>query len=235
MADARDAMDRDTLTTLLARGLSVEKIARRFGRHPSTVSYWMAKYGLEAPNREKHAAKGGIERAALEGLVARGFSIAEIATEVALSKATVRHWLRRYDLRTRPTVRIETVRSARDRGRAHVILTCKRHGEGDFVIEGSGYYRCCRCRQEQVSNKRRRIKALLVQEAGGRCAVCGYDRCMAALQFHHVDPLQKRLGISAQGLTLALSVARAEAAKCILLCSNCHAEVESGAVTLPVK
>ncbi len=72
-------MDRDSLTTLLARGLSVEKIARRFGKHPSTVSYWMAKYRLEAPNREKHAARGGIARERLEELVAAAMTIAEIA------------------------------------------------------------------------------------------------------------------------------------------------------------
>jgi transposase-like protein len=48
-------MDKTSLEHLLARGTSGEKIARRFGKHPSTVSYWMAKHGLEAPNRDKHA------------------------------------------------------------------------------------------------------------------------------------------------------------------------------------
>ena len=51
-------MDEDSLKLLLARGLSVERIAKRFDRDASTVSYWMRKYGLEAPNREKYAAKG---------------------------------------------------------------------------------------------------------------------------------------------------------------------------------
>jgi transposase-like protein len=78
-ASRRRRMDRDSLTALLTQGLSVEKIAARFGKHPSTVSYWMAKYGLEAPNRAKHAAKGGIERGRLEELVGDGMTIAEIA------------------------------------------------------------------------------------------------------------------------------------------------------------
>jgi transposase-like protein len=55
-------MDKNTLQLLLAQGVSVEQIGRRFGRHPSTVSYWMRKHGLEAPNRAKHASKGGIPR-----------------------------------------------------------------------------------------------------------------------------------------------------------------------------
>jgi transposase-like protein len=55
-------MDRESLVELLDRGSSLEEIGRRFGKHPSTVSYWMNKYGLEAVNREKHTAKGGISR-----------------------------------------------------------------------------------------------------------------------------------------------------------------------------
>ena len=51
-------MDRESLEALLGEGLSVEKIAPRFGKHPSTVSYWMAKHGLEATGRDKHSATG---------------------------------------------------------------------------------------------------------------------------------------------------------------------------------
>ncbi len=55
----------------------------------------------------------------------------------------------------------------------------------------------------------------------------------AALQFHHVDPTQKRLGLSASGVALSLETLRAEAQKCVLLCSNCHAEVEDGTASVP--
>ena len=75
---------------------------------------------------------------------------------------------------------------------------------------------------------RRRTKRKLVEEAGGRCALCGYSRCMAALQFHHLDPSQKEFSLSVRGITRSIEKLRAEAAKCVLLCSNCHAEVEVG-------
>ena len=231
-------MDRDSLTTLLARGLSVEKIARRFGKHPSTVSYWMEKYGLEAPNREKHAAKGGISRERLEELVAAGMTIAEIAAEVGLSKTTVRHWLGRYGLKTRNKVgpRLgEEAKLAKLAGRAEMISECLTHGVTTYVLEGRGYYRCQRCRSEQIARYRRRLKEMLVAEAGGSCRLCGYDRFLGALEFHHVDPGEKRLGISANGLTLSVEAVRQEAMKCVLLCSNCHAEVEGGVRHLVVK
>jgi hypothetical protein len=76
------------------------------------------------------------------------------------------------------------------------------------------------------------VKAQLVVEAGGRCAVCGYDRHVGALQFHHLEPSEKSFTISHGGIARALEKARVEASKCILLCANCHAEVESGTVSL---
>jgi transposase len=226
-------MDRNSLQLLLAQGLSVEQIGRRFNRHPSTVSYWLRKHGLEAPNRAKHAAKGGIERERLIELVRDGMTIAQIAEEVERSTATVRHWLRRYGLTTAATVRARAARSGRAGGQVTIQRVCARHGRTEFVIEGRGYYRCKRCRSEQVMRHRRTIKATLVAEAGGACVLCGYARCLSALEFHHLDPAQKRLHISQNGVSPSVEEARLEAGKCVLLCSNCHAEVVSGTAALP--
>lgn len=84
-----------------------------------------------------------------------------------------------------------------------------------------------------MTRYRQNVKQTLVREAGGRCVICGYSRCVAALQFHHVDPATKRFSLSLKGVARALEVVRAEAAKCVLLCANCHAEVESGVSILP--
>jgi hypothetical protein len=84
-----------------------------------------------------------------------------------------------------------------------------------------------------VTERRRRVKAILVAEAGGACAACGYDRCLAALQFHHVRPEEKRFALGRKGVARSLEKARAEARKCLLLCANCHAEVEAGVLELP--
>jgi hypothetical protein len=82
-----------------------------------------------------------------------------------------------------------------------------------------------------VAARRRRLKAILVAEAGGGCTRCGYDRCVSALQFHHRDPAQKAFQLGSGGLTRSLERLRKEAGKCVLLCANCHAEVEAGFVT----
>jgi hypothetical protein len=74
-----------------------------------------------------------------------------------------------------------------------------------------------------------------VREAGGCCILCGYDRHVGALEFHHLDASQKRMSVSRDGVALSLRAAREEAAKCVLLCSNCHAEVEGGVAVVPAR
>ena len=74
------------------------------------------------------------------------------------------------------------------------------------------------------------MKEILVEEAGGACRLCGYSRYVGALHFHHLNPQSKTFSLADEGATRSLAAARAEAAKCILLCANCHAEVEVGLV-----
>jgi transposase-like protein len=228
-------MDKDSLVLLLAQGLSVEKIAQRFGKDPSTVSYWMRKHGLDAPNRAKYAARGGIERERLAELVEGGLTIAELSDALGFGKASVRYWLRKHGLRTRAAEQATATTTARSGGHLTLLRTCPRHGETEFVIEGRGYYRCKLCRSDQIVRHRRRVKEMLVAEAGGCCVACGYRNFLGALEFHHRDPSTKRFHLSGAGLTLSLDDLRVEAAKCVLLCSNCHAEVEGGVRTLGVE
>jgi transposase-like protein len=226
-------MDKNSLQLLLVQGLSVERIARRFGKEPSTVSYWMKKHGLESDHAEKHAAKGPLNRGELELLVASGASVTSIAETVHRSPTTVRHWLAKYGLETSRTVARRLGVEARDGGRLVLQRNCRHHGLTNFWLEGRGTFRCARCRQEAVVRRRRKIKETLIQEAGGACVLCGYSDWPGALEFHHRDPADKAFSVSATGVTRSLERARAEARKCVLLCSNCHAEVEAGYKHLP--
>ena len=77
-----------------------------------------------------------------------------------------------------------------------------------------------------------KVKKMLADEAGGCCAVCGYDRCIINLHFHHVDPAQKSFPMTvAMGKSIATF--RAEAKKCVLVCANCHGEIEAGLIESP--
>jgi hypothetical protein len=62
--------------------------------------------------------------------------------------------------------------------------------------------------------------------------VCGYARCIINLHFHHVDPRKKSFGLSMQ-TTKSLAAYREEMKKCVLVCANCHGEIEAGLVVSP--
>jgi transposase len=228
-------MDRASLEHLLSQGLSLAEIGRRFGKDPSTVGYWIKKHGLEAAGSEKFAPKGGLRREDLEPLVADGASIAQIAEAVGRSMGTVRHWLARYDMRTQCPAgarRRPGTQQALAEGLQQAVVACPRHGATEHVRDARGHYRCRQCRVESVVRRRRKVKQTLVTEAGGRCRLCGYDRCTAALEFHHLDPSEKAFGLAQRGAR-SIEMLRAEVRKCVLLCANCHAEVEAGVLRLP--
>jgi hypothetical protein len=70
-------------------------------------------------------------------------------------------------------------------------------------------------------------KQKLVDLLGGRCEICGYDKSIAALSFHHKDRKKKKFAISTY-LNLPLEDLVIEAKKCSLICLNCHAELHNG-------
>lgn len=219
-------MEREVLERWVEEGLSLEEMAQRVGRHASTVGYWLKAHQLEAPGRERHAPRGALPPDRLRPLVGQGLTVREIAGLVDRSPTTVRYWLRRHGLRTSPKPRSAAERAPR------VEHRCQRHGETPHTIRPDGRLSCVRCRADAVTRWRQRAKRILVAEAGGRCACCGYDRCTAALQFHHLDPNEKRFGLGSRGLARSLDRLREEAAKCVLVCGNCHAEIEAGVRTL---
>jgi transposase-like protein len=206
-------IDPTWLAERLARGESYASIARDLGCS---------------------AARGGIDEAVLQQLVDEHRSVREIARELGRSPTTVRHWLARYDIESSTARRRNEGAVALKAAADEAVLPCPVHGPTRHVRRAGGL-RCLACRATAVTERRRRVKRLLVDEAGGACALCGYDRCVAALHFHHRDPATKDFALSAAGVTRSIAVARAEARKCVVLCANCHAEVESGLVDLPVR
>ncbi len=227
------SLDAATLAAQLAEGRSIESIARESGRPASTVAYWVNKHGLISSHAPRHASRGAIERDRLQALVEQGLSIRQIAAQLSVSYTTVRHWLAKHELQTPRARRLAQTAAARLAGAEATEAECPTHGVTTFVRRGTDGFRCQLCRARAVQRRRREIKRILVAEAGGACVVCGYSRTLGALHFHHRDATQKTFALSGQGVTRSLESVRAEAAKCVLLCSNCHAEVEAGDLALP--
>ena len=78
-----------------------------------------------------------------------------------------------------------------------------------------------------VRKRRKNIRRMAVEYKGGHCGKCGYNRCIDALEFHHLDSSGKDFSISAKGYTRSWIKVKEELDKCILLCANCHREVHA--------
>lgn len=81
-----------------------------------------------------------------------------------------------------------------------------------------------------VGTKASRRKAKILSALGWTCRLCGFGGIPAALHAHHLEPAKKspRLRAGSPWASLSLAELEAEVAKCMLLCANCHAGVETG-------
>lgn len=80
-----------------------------------------------------------------------------------------------------------------------------------------------------VKRWRDRTKQRIVEAMGEKCQLCSYDRCNASFDFHHLDRTTKKFsfgGMRANPVSWKRIVE--ELKKCIMLCANCHREVEAG-------
>lgn len=89
---------------------------------------------------------------------------------------------------------------------------------------------CYNCMPDGVQLTRGGFLAKLKEARGGKCIKCGYNKCLKALEFHHLDPSKKDFTISNDHFKLLDAVN--ESKKCILICSNCHKELHDNIWTI---
>ena len=82
-----------------------------------------------------------------------------------------------------------------------------------------------KCKSDYVKDSQRRKKQFAVDMFGGKCQMCGYNKCINALEFHHVEKNHKEEKPSYIIMRWSWKRALEELKKCILICSNCHREI----------
>lgn len=74
-------------------------------------------------------------------------------------------------------------------------------------------------RRKLISNR----KQYALKRLGGKCSKCGYNKCIAALTFHHKNPKHKIYSVP-ELFDYSIKNLNKELRKCVLLCFNCHME-----------
>lgn len=86
---------------------------------------------------------------------------------------------------------------------------------------------------KSVQKSQRRKKIHAIEQFGGKCSVCGYDKCINALEFHHTE--NKKEEPSYIIFRWSWERALKELEKCILVCANCHREIHFQEIDLDYK
>lgn len=85
-----------------------------------------------------------------------------------------------------------------------------------------------------VKKSRTLRKKDMVYVMGGKCKQCGYDKCIDALDFHHIIPEEKEFNFN-KASSFSWEKIESELKKCIILCSNCHREIHAQGIDNSLK
>jgi hypothetical protein len=85
---------------------------------------------------------------------------------------------------------------------------------------------------DRVLQKGRDRKQILLEAAGGKCMICGYDKVRQALEFHHLERSTKCFGLNVNEIkNRSWDDVLEEFKKCVLVCCRCHVEIEAGLIS----
>jgi len=143
--------------------------------------------------------KGLVTKGGLEKLIDDGLTQEQIAKYFSLSETTIRYWLKKYQL-----------------------YRCNKCGTLDKVLFYKSVHTTCK---KCMRRRKKGYKIEAVEYKGGKCIKCGYNKCLAALDFHHRDPLEKDPDWRNLLRKRSLESIKSELDKCDLLCKNCHTEL----------
>jgi hypothetical protein len=86
---------------------------------------------------------------------------------------------------------------------------------------------CKSCNSKRLINLAKNGKKRVVEYMGGCCSACGYDKCIRALEFHHLDANKKSKNYNKNFKLWNFEKQKKELETCVLLCSNCHREAHN--------
>ena len=154
-----------------------------------------------------------MEKDSLQSLIEQGLSQREMAKITGLSHTTIRHWLAKYGLNTKTNSKPEFYK----------CIICGDNDPLNFYKSCGGSW-CKECHNRKCIQNQRKRKQQFVDYKGGHCERCGYNKCLGALEFHHLDPKEKDPDWS-KLKSKSLENAKPELDKCALVCSRCHREI----------
>ena len=142
-----------------------------------------------------------MKKKVLINLINKGYSTRELAKDLNKSQTTIRYWLKKYDLKTK-----NSMRNRNPAGKKCIVC--------DKTLEKKNICPGCYTKIRRYRNKTEAVKI-----KGGKCARCGWSGPIAGFSFHHTRDKEFEI---ADAANIAWAKLRIELEKCELLCLNCH-------------
>lgn len=228
---------KEQIIELRKQGLTFKQIVEQLNCAKSTVSYHLNSVGLGG-GIKKTSLKDKIEKFRLQGK-----TYDEIRILVDISEDKLKRVCRDLGLNV-PTSHLGGSKNDLDK---NLVLSV--YAEKKSLRKTAEYFKISRetLRKHYIKNEdltivpkqtkkernesvkqhviswRQDKKVKLVNYKGGKCERCGYDKCVQALQFHHLNPDEKDFAIS--GKSYSFERLKKEVDKCIMVCANCHIEI----------
>jgi transposase len=174
-----------------------------------------------------------------------GKSYNEISKELNCSKATISYHCKRemindIGLEQSKKLNSDEIELLKEYYKTHTIeqtskkfevsiSTVKKYSNKKFINRTEDDRK--KANYNHVKTFRKRTKEKAVEYKGGKCNICNYDRCISALEFHHLEPSKKDFTLS-QSMNIAWNKIEEELDKCILVCANCHREIHEGIIKI---
>lgn len=176
-------------------------IAKETGYGVSTILKYLKKFNIKTRKGKQQSIK--VSKEQLKELVDKGLSGVQICKTLNISQRQYDFCCQYYGLTGKFIKRVR-----------HTCPECNK--------VKCFYAVCPRCLGKI---KRYNRKLYYIQQFGGCCNRCGYDKCSSALDFHHIDDTQKTEEISRllyYKSNKQKALLETELKKCELICSNCH-------------
>lgn len=221
---------KDKYQSFINNGYTTKQVANEMMVPWSTIKGHFRKLGLKTIHKREPLK---IQKCQLETYIGQNYSTHKMARELNCSQCVIRYWLNIYGLKTNPqwTILRTKIKKEIEEG----YKTCSQCNQKktltneNFYLKKNGkfHYWCKRCNNRISLKKQTERKQKCVDYKGGKCMICGYNKYIGALDFHHIDPTKKEFNIS-NLRTYSWEMLKVELDKCICVCKNCHAETHAG-------